>query len=412
MKTEDVDGAAQLSQAAARQQGRGMRFERATNDLEFARKLRDVCVGRRFAHCVPQRLVHVEVAGRGGYARIQPGDRATVGFVTPVRARVGRAVGQRGQFRRHLGDQRRQREVGAERMQLLEIEREHARRLHAQRARQHVRRDERVAVAVAADPRADAQERRQFGCGCSGVATVQFVLERAIEAGHLGQERLLEEREAVRHLVEHFELLEPQDAGLPQGEHRTPDRFVVGSLFGGRESRALARLQQSLDLHFEVAHALALHLGRVRRQHGRDDCSAEESVQRVTRHACRSDPVERAGEAAVGWRLAGDRRQPIAAAVVQVLGEVRQVREKAERPRDDHRLLAAQSVQDALEFAPGVDVLVAVEGDRALAHVLDQFESSAAFLVADGVAEQAAQQADVVPQRTLGLNFDVHGRLQ
>ncbi len=63
------------------------------------------------------------------------------------------------------------------------------------------------------------RNERQLGQRRAGVAALQFVLERAVQQGHLGQERLLEERQAIRHFVEHVELLEPQHAGLPQREH-------------------------------------------------------------------------------------------------------------------------------------------------------------------------------------------------
>ena len=43
-------------------------------------------------------------------------------------------------------------------------------------------------------------------------------------------------------------------------------------------------------------------------------------------------------------------------------------------------------------------VLVAMEPDRGLADALDQIEHVGALLVADGVAEDASEQADVVPQ--------------
>ena len=47
---------------------------------------------------------------------------------------------------------RRERQFGAERMQFLEIKAQHAAALHAQRAAHDVRRHERVAIAIAADP--------------------------------------------------------------------------------------------------------------------------------------------------------------------------------------------------------------------------------------------------------------------
>ncbi len=184
--------------------------------------------GGAVADRVPQRFVHVERARRRGDPCVQSGERAPVRFVAAMRALVRRAVGQRDQFRRDRRDEGRHRQFGSERVQLLEVILEHPRRLHAQRALQHVRRHERIAVAVAADPRPDPQERGQFAQRRVRVAPLQLVLERAVQQGHFGQERLLEERQAVGHFVEHVELLEPQHAGLPQ--RRAPRARIDSSL--------------------------------------------------------------------------------------------------------------------------------------------------------------------------------------
>ena len=238
---------------------------------------------------------------------------------------------------------------------------------------------------------------------------MQFVLQRAVQQGHFGQECLLEERQAVGHFVDHVELLEPQHAGLPEREHRTADRFVVGGLLLRRQAGAFACLQQPFDLHLEVAHALALDFRRVRRQHRHDHAVAEESRQRLQRDPGGLDAIERPRQAAVGRRVAIDLGLSLAATVVQVFREVGEVREVTERARDDHRLLATQSVEDAFELAPGRGVFVAVERDGALSHALHHVVRGAAFLVANRVAEQAAEQANVVPQRTVRLVVELHG---
>ena len=187
------------------------------------------------------------------------------------------------------------------------------------------------------------------------------------------------------------------------------DRFVVGRLFLRRQAGAFARLQQLLDLHLEVAHALALDFRRVRRQHRHDHAVAEESRQRLQRDPGGLDAIERPRQAAVGRRVAIDLGLSLAAAVVQVFREVGEVREITESARDDHRLLATQSVEYAFELAPGRGVFVAVERDGALSHALHHVVRGAAFLVANRVAEQAAEQANVVPQRTVRLVVEIHG---
>ena len=80
--------------------------------------------------------------------------------------------------------------------------------------------DEGVAVAVAADPAAHAQEGRQLGAVPGRVAVGELVLEGGVEARQLAQEGVVVIREAVRHLVDHLEPGAAQDAGLPEGQDR------------------------------------------------------------------------------------------------------------------------------------------------------------------------------------------------
>ena len=121
---------------------------------------------------------------------------------------------------------RRQRQFGAEHVQFLEIEAQHAARLQPQRSAHHLRRHERVAVAVAADPASHPQERRQLAAR-GAIALVQPVLQRAVQPRHLVQEGVVVERQAVGDLVEHGELGTAQQIGLPQRQHRAAQLLVV-----------------------------------------------------------------------------------------------------------------------------------------------------------------------------------------
>ena len=82
-----------------------------------------------------------------------------------------------------------------------------------------------------------------------------------------------------------------------------------------------------------------------------------------------------------------------------VLGDVGEMREVAEGPHDRQRLVGAQAVEDRLELAPRAGLVVAMEADRGLADLLDELEGLLALLLAHRVAEDAAEQADVVAQR-------------
>ena len=98
-------------------------------------------------------------------------------------------------------------------------------------------------------------------------------------------------------------------------------------------------------------------------------------------------------------RVAGALVDGAAADVVAVFGQVGQVAEVGEGADHAHRLLARQRLEQLLERLVGLVVGIAAEGHRELADVLDQLEGVHAFLLADDVAQDAAQQADVLDQR-------------
>ena len=86
-----------------------------------------------------------------------------------------------------------------------------------------------------------------------------------------------------------------------------------------------------------------------------------------------------------------------------VLGDVGEMREIAEGAHDRERLVGAEAVEDRLELAPGAGLVVAMEADRGLADLLDERVGLLALLLAHRVAEDAAEQADVVAQRQVLL---------
>jgi hypothetical protein len=72
---------------------------------------------------------------------------------------------------------------------------------------------------------------------------------------------------------------------------------------------------------------------------------------------------------------------------------LRQVREVAEGADDAHRVVAAQAHEQPVEGAAGALVALQPVRDGQLAHALDALERGLAFLLADDVAEDAAEQA-------------------
>ena len=163
-------------------------------------------------------------------------------------------------------------------VQFLEIEAQHAARLHPQRAAHHLGGDERIAVAIAADPASHPQERRQFARRAA-IALVQPVLERAMQPRHLVQEGVIVERQAVGDFVEHGELGPAQQVGLPQRQHLAAQLLVARPRFPPASADPFAPVEQGGDLHLAVDRALAAHFGRMRGQHRADQRVLEEAAQ-------------------------------------------------------------------------------------------------------------------------------------
>ncbi len=90
-----------------------------------------------------------------------------------------------------------------------------------------------------------------------------------------------------------------------------------------------------------------------------------------------------------------------AADVVLVLGDIGEMRKKAEGANDLQRLLWRERVQCRFEIAARHDILVAAESHRALANALDNGKDRLAALFAYRVAEDAAEQTDIVAKREI-----------
>ena len=93
----------------------------------------------------------------------------------------------------------------------------------------------------------------------------------------------------------------------------------------------------------------------------------------------------------------------VAADVMLIFGDVGEMREIAVGARDRERLVSVEAVERRLELAPRADLVVAMEAYRGLADLLDQLENLFALLLANGVAEDSPEQADVLAQRNVLL---------
>jgi hypothetical protein len=134
-------------------------------------------------------------------------------------------------------------------------------------------------------------------------------------------------------------------------------------------------------------------------EHRADQGIGEEAVEPVGADTSLLRTVEGMRQAAFARWRAGQVVRAGAADVVQVLGDVGEVREVAEGADDPGGLLGRQAIEHGLELGPRGLVLVAMEADRGLADALDQGEHGLTFLGPHRVAEDGAEQADVLAQR-------------
>jgi hypothetical protein len=316
---------------------------------------------------------------------------------------VGRRLGQRQQFGTGVDHQRRQRQLGAQRVHFVEIPLHDQRRLLLRGMLQRVGRDVGIAVAVAADPRTHLQERRQRrGRGTGARLARENLGDVLLHFGHQTRDAVQERGavigQRVFDLVDHHQPRVAQHARLPQRGHAGAQlRRVVVALARGHRQVTLG--QQAGDLALGVENRLALDFGRMRGQHRHDQRLVQEIAQLLAGHAGGVDGLQRARQAARLRRRSGQRMHAAAAVVVLVFGDIGQMREIAERPHHGIGLVARQPLEQAVEFRAGGAVVLAAEAHRGLADRFHQFEGGVAFLFAHAIAEQTAQEADVLTQR-------------
>src|SRR5262249_2396535 len=104
-------------------------------------------------------------------------------------------------------------------MHLIQIEFECTLALHAQRLSQYLGCDKGIAVAVAADPASNAQERRELEAVPGRIGRSELVFQRRVEARQLAQKSVIIVGKPVGYLVYDFESGAAQHASLPQREH-------------------------------------------------------------------------------------------------------------------------------------------------------------------------------------------------
>ena len=271
----------------------------------------------------------------------------------------------------------------------------------------HVRGDVRVAVAIAPDPRAEADRRdleRQAGAGVLGQGPVQL----AQVARQRLPQRLLEHQQAAADLVERRRPDPPDLVGLPAGGNLAAQRLDDGLPLPERQVRAVLLGQGAGDAVVLLQQRAADDLGRVGGQHQLDLERADGIAQVGGRQPGRDQPAERLLARAALRRQV--RRLLVGAAAadpVVLLGDVGEVQELREGARHRQDLVHRHPAELGRQRVEGAGVARAA-GLGEGADALHQGEALLPFPRADRLPEQLAEQPDVVAQGLVGIGRSGH----
>ncbi len=241
--------------------------------------------------------------------------------------------------------------------------------------------DEGIAVAVAADPAADAQEARG--------TLPQLGLPARIKFRHDGQEDVAQIGQRIVDLVGDEQFFGAQRARLPQQHDLPPDRILDDIALGRLVGAGIAQQHQLGDAVLVVEHRLAPHLGRMRGEHRRDERRAQQGRDRIT-----VDPV--------GLELRQrrrDRRLGLGRHPLPVLGKVGEHRKQHEAAHESNRVVEAQRIEPRVDRLGPRDAAMPIDTRRA--DIFGLTEQFVAAISANDVAEDPPQIADVRVLRDL-----------
>ena len=270
-----------------------------------------------------------------------------------------------------------------------------------------VTRDVGVAVTVATDPRTSLQHRliRDSSAREQGR---ERVTQLGVERRHHLEERGVVPAQARVDLVGDRDLAQPDEGRLPQRQHPQLDLAQVLRILARVELHARALPHEALDVALRLEDGAAARLRRVRRDDGNDGGARQPLGGRVTVDVGAGELAEGRRERAVLRVLPRRDVSGAATLTVQILRDVREQREVAERADDVEGVARRQPRQRVAERC-AVDLLT-THPERLDPGVLDEAEDAFTLVLADDVTEQPAEQTDVVAQRLGGRAVRVSGR--
>ena len=262
-------------------------------------------------------------------------------------------------------------------------------RLDRHRLGRDLRRDRGVAVAIAADPAADAKEGR------GRVRPTECDVERPHELRRHAKQRLVENGHERADLVEWLHVHRANLSSPPQRIDLLDQPSFRVAPFGVRNPRIVKALQLLAHATDRRDHRAPSRLRGVRREDRVDLEVRNELVESLAAQLWPKVP-DRGGQGfGLGLRSAVALAKHARAVVL--FGEIGQVEVARERAR--HLLRAIEPPRgDELFSLAFVPVVIAGTDDKT-SKFLDVPQQVRAAVIGDDLPEQPAQQADVAPQR-------------
>ena len=269
---------------------------------------------------------------------------------------------------------------------------------HLERLRGDRRGDARVAVAVAAHPRAERQQRRHADL-LAGVGLLDRRLELAVELGHDPVQRRGEVDEPGVDLVERGGGGGAHLVGAPQLLDRAGDRAPGGRLVAGH-GRALVEVAQAGEDARELLDRRAPpRLGRVRGHDEPQLGALERRAQLVRGRAALGEVADRVAQRAGARRVAEPALAPAQAPdALVVLREVEELEPTRERAHQHLGVVERQRGDELLELASG-GVLARARALAERGGALVEVHRIGALARRQDGGEQLAQERLVVHER-------------
>ena len=333
-----------------------------------------------------------------GQTGVDANQSAPIGLVFAMLAGIWAVIGQSLHLRRDANQHQRGGQLRAQEMHFAQMVAQHGLALATQGQLQRGGGHVGIAIAVAADPVAHSKKHL--------VDSANALFHVLIQPRNLFEKGRFKVRQRVFNFIGHLQLGVAQQAGLPQLRHARAQLHLQRGFIPRGQIHRIARRQDASNGPLGIQNAFALHLGRVGCEHRGDIGRFEHFGDALGGVAAGAQSGKRRIQAAV-LNIAAPLVDRAAADVMPVFRQVGQMAEIGEGANHAHCLLIGQRFKQALQIGLRLRVGMAPKGHRQLAHLLHDLVNVRAFLLADDIAQNSPQEANIFDQRAVFVFFGI-----